>query len=51
MRKGKTIKVSAEVVEKLDQLRHPGQSYDGVLRELLKKVLEKEERQCVNSNR
>jgi hypothetical protein len=32
------IRVSEEVKKKLDQLRHPGQTYDGVLRELLEKV-------------
>lgn len=35
---GKAIKVSEEVVKKLDSLRHVGQSYDGVLRELLEKL-------------
>ena len=32
----KAIKLSDEVVKQLDKLRHIGQSYDGVLRELLK---------------
>lgn len=36
----KAIKVSEEVVKKLDSLRHAGQSYDGVLRELLEKLEE-----------
>ncbi len=30
----KCVKVSDEVKELLDKLRHPGQSYDGILREL-----------------
>ena len=34
---GKAIKVSDEVVKKLDSLRHSGQTYDGVLREMLVK--------------
>jgi predicted CopG family antitoxin len=50
VRKGTAIKVSEEVKKKLDQLKHPGQSYDGVLRELLEKALKKVERKCVNSN-
>lgn len=32
---GKVIKISTDVVKKLDKLKHIGQSYDGVLRELL----------------
>ena len=31
----KVVRLSDEVVKKLDSLRHTGQSYDGVLRELL----------------
>ena len=38
MGRGKTIKVSVEVAKKLDQLKHPGQSYDRVLKELLGRV-------------
>ena len=33
----KVIKISDEVIRQLDKLRHIGQSYDGLLRELLKK--------------
>ena len=33
----KVVKLSDEVVKQLDKLRHIGQSYDGVLREVLKK--------------
>lgn len=32
---GKVIKVSDKVAKELDKLRHPGQSYDGIIRELL----------------
>jgi len=39
---GKVIKVSYEVAKKLDELRHTGQSYDGLLREILEKVKELE---------
>lgn len=35
---GKVIKISDEVVKKLDKLRHIGQSYDGVIKELLAKL-------------
>jgi predicted CopG family antitoxin len=34
----KVVKLSDEVIRKLDQLKHPGQSYDGAIRELLEKV-------------
>ena len=33
----KVIKISDKVAEELDKLRHVGQSYDGVLQELLRK--------------
>ncbi len=34
---GKVIKISDKVAKELDKLRHVGQSYDGVLTELLEK--------------
>jgi len=34
----KVIKISDEVVRKLEALRHIGQSYDGVIKELLAKL-------------
>ena len=33
----KVVKLSDEVIKQLDKLRHIGQSYDGVLKEILKK--------------
>jgi predicted DNA-binding protein len=30
-----SIKVSREVIAKLKELKHPGQTYDGILRELI----------------
>ena len=35
--KSKAVKLSKEVLAILDKLRHAGQSYDGVLREVLQK--------------
>ena len=35
------IKVSPETKKKLDELRHAGQTYDGIIRELLEKAEEK----------
>ena len=32
---GKTIKVKAATAELLDKLRHKGQSYDGIITELI----------------
>lgn len=32
---GKTIRVGAETSDRLDKLRHKGQSYDGLITELL----------------
>jgi len=32
---GKTIKVKAVTAERLDKLRHKGQSYDGLIAELI----------------
>ena len=32
---GKTIRVGAETSDRLDKIRHKGQSYDGVITELL----------------
>ena len=37
-----SIKISLEAKKKLDKLRHPGQTYDGVIKELIEKVEEKE---------
>jgi len=37
-----TIKISPETKKKLDELSHPGQTYDGIIKELLEKVEEKE---------
>jgi len=31
------IKISPETKKKLDELRHPGQTYDGILQELIEK--------------
>jgi len=33
-----SMRVSKEVRDKLDELRHPGQTYDGVLREILEEL-------------
>jgi len=33
--KGKSIKLRAATIEKLDKLRHKGQSYDGIVSELI----------------
>jgi len=35
MKHGKTIKVRAVTAERLDKLRHKGQSYDGIVWELI----------------
>lgn len=35
-----SVRISKEVQEKLDKMRHPGQSYDGVLREILMELEE-----------
>ena len=40
---GKTIKVKAVTVERLDKLRHKGQSYDGFISELIDYFEKKEE--------
>jgi len=32
---GKTIRVGAATLDRLDKLRHKGQSYDGIITELL----------------
>lgn len=37
----KPIKISLETKRKLDELRHQGQTYDGVIKELIDKVKEK----------
>lgn len=34
----KSMSVSKEVKDKLDEVRHPGQSYDGIIRELIQRV-------------
>lgn len=39
---GKTIKVKAGTVEQLDKLRHKGQSYDGIVSELIDHFEKKE---------
>jgi hypothetical protein len=33
--KGKSIKLRAVTVERLDKLKHKGQSYDGIIAELI----------------
>ena len=40
----KVIKISDEVVRKLEALRHLGQSYDGVIKELLAELEKKEKK-------
>jgi hypothetical protein len=35
--KSKLIKIKGDTVERLDAKKHPGQTYDGVIRELLDK--------------
>lgn len=35
VRRGKTIKLRAVTAERLDRLRHKGQSYDGIIWELI----------------
>lgn len=35
--KSKAVKLSEEVIKKLDEIKHPGQTYDGVIRELLER--------------
>lgn len=37
-----SIKISPETKKKLDELRHPGQTYDGIIRELIDRVEKKE---------
>lgn len=34
----KSISITKEVKDKLKEVSHPGQSYDGIIRELLQKV-------------
>jgi len=34
-KQGKTIKLGAVTIEQLDKLKHKGQSYDGVVAELI----------------
>jgi len=41
---GKAIKLRAATVERLDKLRHKGQSYDGIITELIDHFEKKEER-------
>jgi len=36
----KVIKISAKVHQELESLKHPGQSYDGIIRELLQRLEE-----------
>jgi len=40
----KVIKISDEVIRKLEALRHLGQSYDGVIKELLVELEKKEKK-------
>ena len=35
------IRISPETKKKLDELRHQGQTYEGVIKELIEKVEEK----------
>ncbi len=35
---GKIVKLRQATITKLDELRHPGQTYDGVITELLQQV-------------
>ncbi len=44
---GKVIKISDKVAKELDKLRHAGQSYDGILTELL----EKQDKQIKDSSK
>ena len=37
-----SIKISLETKKKLDELAHPGQTYDGIIKELIEKVEEAE---------
>ena len=39
---GKTIKLKATTAERLDKLRHRGQSYDGIIAELIDYIEKKE---------
>jgi len=41
---GKTIKLRAMTAERLDKLRHKGQSYDGVIAELIDYFEKKQEK-------
>ena len=40
---GKAIKLRALTVERLDKLRHKGQSYDGIISEIIDSIEKKEE--------
>lgn len=42
-RSSESVRISDEVKALLDKHRHPGQSYDGVLRELLQRLADLEE--------
>jgi hypothetical protein len=33
-----TIKINIETKVKLDSLKHPGQSYDGIIKEIIEKL-------------
>lgn len=33
-----SVRLSKEVIDKLNSLKHPGQSYDGIVRELLEEL-------------
>lgn len=39
---GKSIKLGAVTIEKLDKLKHKGQSYDGIITELIDHYQKKE---------
>ena len=41
MDNGKVIRLSEKVIKALDALKHPGQSYDGVIQELIEAKVKK----------
>jgi len=42
-KKGKTIKLKSATAQRLDKLRHQGQTYDGIVSELIDHYEKKEE--------
>jgi len=42
-KKGKTIKLKSATAERLDKLRHQGQSYDGIIMEIIDDFEKKQE--------